>query len=164
MLQRLVNQRRQGSFRGGAWFPRLPDHCRENSPTSRGEGLLVLLQAGQHGEIALIQYRVGNLVLRLTSLERISGYDLKRHVFCPCSISRSVPRRHCALFLCERWHSQIVRMERANHSLCGVTVSHANVEADADTKHSRFRTPIGVEHSVLSGLVASAFVMSRDRG
>ena len=83
MLQRLVNQRRQGSFRGDAWFPRLPDHCRENSPTSRDEGLLVLLRAGQHGEIALIQYRVGKLVLKATSLERISVYDLKMHCLLP---------------------------------------------------------------------------------
>jgi hypothetical protein len=102
--------------------PRLPDHCRENSPASRDEGLLVLLQAGQHGEISLIQYRVGNLVLRLQAWSAFPFTIQKNTVFCPCSISCSVPRPIFALFLCERWHSQIVRMERANHSLCGVIV------------------------------------------
>ena len=100
MLQRLVNQRRQGSFRGGAWFPRLPDHCRENSPTSRGEVLLVLLQAA----IALIQHRT----------------------------AVSVGAAGASMML-----------------LFGPTVLPWRQ---------------GVKHSVLSGLVASAFVMSRDRG
>jgi hypothetical protein len=48
----------------------------------------MLLQAGQHGEIALIQYRVGNLVLRLQAWSAFSFTISKGTVFCPCSVSR----------------------------------------------------------------------------
>ena len=99
----------------------------------------MLLQAGQHGEIALIQYRVGNLVLRLQAWSAFPFTISKSTVCCPCSVCVCLTTQCASLFLCERWHSQIVRME-SQPSLCGVTVSHANVEADADTNILAFET------------------------
>jgi hypothetical protein len=57
MLQRGVNQRYRSSFRSGLLGPAISlAMIRKNLSTRRGELFPMLLKAGQHSEIALIQH------------------------------------------------------------------------------------------------------------
>jgi len=118
MLQRLVNQRRQRSFRSRAWFPRLPDHRRENSSQAAVRFSLCCCKLADTAKSAI---PVSD------SLERISVYDLTKHCLLPVLLSRDPLRIDCSFVT-----AGTVKLLgwRANHSHCGVALSHATVEAN----------------------------------